>query len=112
MGESPMTSTPAGTVTVYTNAGTAIFTDPIDAAIAIDDALFAADGLEWEASDEATRNTVYAALPDLSHRRAEEHEITPAREAEQRAAGPQHIDYPHDPGTLYDCPACEGPCPD
>lgn len=22
----------------------------------------------------------------------------------------QHADYPHDPGTLYDCPACEGTC--
>jgi len=20
---------------------------------------------------------------------------------------PQHVDYPHWPGTLYDCPACE-----
>lgn len=23
----------------------------------------------------------------------------------------EHVDYPHWPGTLYDCPACEfGPC--
>lgn len=21
-----------------------------------------------------------------------------------------HASYPHDPGTLYDCPACEGQC--
>ncbi|MFF5973718.1 hypothetical protein ACFY7C_19535 [Streptomyces sp. NPDC012769] len=20
---------------------------------------------------------------------------------------PEHVDYPHWPGTLYDCPACE-----
>ena len=19
----------------------------------------------------------------------------------------EHVDYPHEPGTLYDCPACE-----
>lgn len=24
--------------------------------------------------------------------------------------GPQHADYPHEPGTLYDCPACESTC--
>lgn len=23
--------------------------------------------------------------------------------------GPQHADYPHEPGTLYDCPACDMP---
>lgn len=23
---------------------------------------------------------------------------------------PQHADYPHEPGTLYDCPACEENC--
>lgn len=22
----------------------------------------------------------------------------------------EHIDYPHHPGTLYDCPACEREC--
>lgn len=21
-----------------------------------------------------------------------------------------HVDYPHEPGTLYDCPACEEQC--
>ena len=21
-----------------------------------------------------------------------------------------HVDYPHPPGTLYDCPACEAAC--
>ena len=23
---------------------------------------------------------------------------------------PQHVDYPHEPGYLYDCPACEARC--
>jgi hypothetical protein len=23
---------------------------------------------------------------------------------------PRHADYPHNPGTLYDCPACESGC--
>jgi len=23
---------------------------------------------------------------------------------------PEHADYPHRPGTLYDCPACENEC--
>lgn len=23
---------------------------------------------------------------------------------------PLHADYPHNPGTLYDCPACESRC--
>jgi hypothetical protein len=22
----------------------------------------------------------------------------------------EHIDYPHNPGFLYDCPACEAEC--
>ena len=22
----------------------------------------------------------------------------------------EHVDYPHEPGRLYDCPACEGAC--
>jgi hypothetical protein len=22
----------------------------------------------------------------------------------------RHVDYPHTPGTLYDCPACEAAC--
>jgi hypothetical protein len=22
----------------------------------------------------------------------------------------EHVDYPHNPGTLYNCPACEGNC--
>jgi hypothetical protein len=22
----------------------------------------------------------------------------------------EHVDYPHHPGTLYDCPACENEC--
>jgi len=26
------------------------------------------------------------------------------------AAAKQHADYPHLPGTLYDCPACEARC--
>jgi hypothetical protein len=24
--------------------------------------------------------------------------------------GPPHADYPHEPGRLYDCPACESRC--
>lgn len=29
----------------------------------------------------------------------------------QRFVGITHVDYPHEPGRLYDCPACEeGPC--
>lgn len=23
---------------------------------------------------------------------------------------PEHADYPHEPGTLYDCPRCEAEC--
>lgn len=22
----------------------------------------------------------------------------------------EHVDYPHEPGRLYDCPACEAEC--
>jgi hypothetical protein len=25
-------------------------------------------------------------------------------------AAPPHADYPHNPGTLYDCPQCEAMC--
>lgn len=34
-----------------------------------------------------------------------------AESTETRAATePAHADYPHEPGTLYDCPACESRC--
>jgi hypothetical protein len=32
------------------------------------------------------------------------------RAAMQQSEGPAHIDYPHEPGRLYDCPACVAEC--
>lgn len=29
---------------------------------------------------------------------------------ESTPEGPAHADYPHEPGRLYDCPACEAEC--
>lgn len=27
----------------------------------------------------------------------------------EESPAPQHVDYPHEPGTLYDCAACDMP---
>jgi len=45
---------------------------------------------------------------DTRGRRAAE--VITALEAAADAAGQKHADYPHEPGTLYDCLVCETTC--
>jgi hypothetical protein len=40
---------------------------------------------------------------------AEEYDARHPETAADPATVP-HVDYPHEPGTLYDCPACESTC--
>lgn len=38
------------------------------------------------------------------------HEVKETEEHEIGSAGVGHVNYPHHPGYLYDCPACEAEC--
>lgn len=38
------------------------------------------------------------------------HASAPIREEKRMDIGLMHVDYPHEPGYLHDCPACESRC--
>jgi hypothetical protein len=52
-----------------------------------------------------TAEQVTAALREAAHQWDAERVSQP-----EPADEPEHADYPHEPGTLYDCPACEAAC--
>ena len=53
--------------------------------------------------DEKAKNAEIAAIAEL---------VKPCGIFAETAGTPpvEHVDYPHTPGTLYDCPACEAAC--
>jgi len=59
-----------------------------------------------------TADQVIAALRAAADKWDAEHgsPAEPAEEPDVEDGGESHADYPHEPGTLYDCPACEAAC--
>lgn len=59
----------------------------------------------WLVCDFERVGAVYGPTPgyDGSHDLGLSYSVTVADE-------PEHVNYPHEPGRLYDCPACEAQC--
>jgi hypothetical protein len=92
----------------------AAFADHLELSYGVSDLTDVASALDWEAeqviagwNDDGTRiaSHVIAAM----HGAADEWERTHSR-ADTGPGEPEHADYPHMPGCLYDCPACEATC--
>jgi len=64
--------------------------------------------IRWNDHPDRIASHVIAALNGAADEWDRIHPATAEDTASQRE--PAHADYPHHPGTLYDCPACEAEC--